>query len=538
MYMRPNRLLGLSAILFTQAAALKLPFNIPFFSNNDQAPLIDINALLPSSTPPNRIAIIGAGAAGSSAAFWIAKAKERFGLDVVVDVYEKNDYIGGRSTVVYPYNNTEYEPVELGASIFVENNKNMWRATEEFGLERIVFGDDNNVMGIWDGKEFVLTTGGSFLGSWADTLKVIWRYGITAPRRTQALVKSMVAQFLTLYSPNAPRFSNITALASDLGWTPVIASTAAEYFDTQGVSRLFTRELVDAATRVNYGQDVDTLHALEGMCSLAAENAASVRGGNFQVFAQFLARSNATVHLKTEVTSLVQDAASGAWLVGTGGTTRSRGYRGVILAAPFHSAAIELSQPALIAPVPEQPYVRLHVTLLSTTASAPNASYFSLTSGRAPMEVLTTNNRVREGLGEGPEFNSMTYHGKVKRADGTPSEREEWSVKIFSKQKIEDAWLENMFGAGNVGWVLRKEWDAYPVLPPTTSFPPIKLAKGLYYVNAFEPFISTMETETIASRNVVDLLLHDEYNAGICPAAAADKDAGAHGENFVLGWDC
>ena len=61
------------------------------------------------------------------------------------------------STVVYPRNNTEYEPVELGASIFVQSNKNMWRATEEFGLERIDFGNDNNVMGIWDGKEFVLT---------------------------------------------------------------------------------------------------------------------------------------------------------------------------------------------------------------------------------------------------------------------------------------------------------------------------------------------------------------------------------------------
>ena len=87
------------------------------------------------------------------------------------------------------------------------------------------------------------------MGSWADTLKVIWRYGITAPRRTQALVKSMVSQFLTLYSPNTPRFSNITALASSLGWTPVIASTAAEYFDTQGIGRLFTRELVDAYKR-------------------------------------------------------------------------------------------------------------------------------------------------------------------------------------------------------------------------------------------------------------------------------------------------
>ena len=267
----------------------------------------------------------------------------------------------------------------------------------------------------------------------------------------------MVTQFLTLYTPRAPRFSNITTLASSLGWTPVIASTAAEYFDTQGVSRLFSRELIDAATRVNYGQDVDALHALEGLCSLAAEHAASVRGGNFQVFAQFLARSNASVHLKTEVTSLVQDAASGAWLVGTGGTTRSRAYRAVILAAPFHSAAIALAQPGLVAPVPDQPYVRLHVTLLSTTAPAPNASYFGLAGGRAPTEVLTTHNRVREGLGEEPEFNSMTYHGKIKKADGSPAEHDEWVVKIFSKRKIEDAWLENMFGAGNVGWVLRKE---------------------------------------------------------------------------------
>ncbi|KZT70702.1 FAD/NAD(P)-binding domain-containing protein [Daedalea quercina L-15889] len=540
--MRPNLVLGLNAALTTYAAALKLPFNIPFLSNNDQAPLIDISALLPASTPPNRIAIIGAGAGGSSAAFWISKAKERFGLDVDVDVYEKNDYIGGRSTVGYPYNNTEYEPVELGASIFVENNRNMWRATDEFGLERISFGEENNLMGIWDGQEFVLTTGGgSFLGSWMDTFKVIWRYGITAPRRTQALVKSMVTQFLTLYDPTAPRFSNITTLASSLGWTPVIASTAAEYFDTQGIGRLFTRELVDAATRVNYGQDVDALHALEGMCSLAAGNAASVKGGNFQVFERFLVRSNATVHLKTEVTSLIQDAASGAWLVGTSGTTRPRAYRGVILAAPFHSTAIEVSPPTLLEPVPAQPYVHLHVTLLSTTSPTPNSSYFGLGGGSAPTEVLTTHNRVREGLGEEPEFNSMTYHGKIKKADGTPVERDEWVVKIFSKQRVEDAWLENMFGEGNVGWVLRKEWDAYPVLPPTVSFPPIKLAKGLYYVNAFEPFISTMETETIASRNVVDLLLHDEFNAGICPAAAhVDEDAAAQKQNekFVLGWEC
>lgn len=67
-------------------------------------------------------------------------------------------------------------------------------------------------------------------------------------------------------------------------------------------------------------------------------------------------------------------------------------------------------------------------------------------------------------------------------AQGAP----QWVVKIFSKKPLSDKWLSEMF-SGSVGWVLRKEWDAYPVLPPATEFPPVKLAEGLYYVNAFEP---------------------------------------------------
>lgn len=45
---------------------------------------------------PERIAIIGAGAGGSSAAFWVAKAKERYGIGIEVDLYERNGYVGGR----------------------------------------------------------------------------------------------------------------------------------------------------------------------------------------------------------------------------------------------------------------------------------------------------------------------------------------------------------------------------------------------------------------------------------------------------------
>jgi 2-polyprenyl-6-methoxyphenol hydroxylase-like FAD-dependent oxidoreductase len=76
-----------------------LPFELPFglFSSKS----VQNTTTTPSSSTP-RIAIIGAGAGGSSAAFWISKAKERFGLDVQVDVYETADYIGGRASELCP----------------------------------------------------------------------------------------------------------------------------------------------------------------------------------------------------------------------------------------------------------------------------------------------------------------------------------------------------------------------------------------------------------------------------------------------------
>lgn len=54
-----------------------------------------------------------------------------------------------------PYDDPELDPIELGASIFVKANKNLWRATEEFGFERKDF-DEGDTLGIWDGTEFRL----------------------------------------------------------------------------------------------------------------------------------------------------------------------------------------------------------------------------------------------------------------------------------------------------------------------------------------------------------------------------------------------
>lgn len=154
-----------------------------------------------------RIAIIGAGPAGSSAAYWLSLAKERANLTFEVDLYERSGSIGGSTsalpvahqirdplntclpgtTVVHPYGNAELGHVELGGSIFVDDNRyvslfstttapqfshppsNLMRATELFNLER-VNSDFNHSrdFGIWDGQQFVFRVSAD-LDSTSDT---------------------------------------------------------------------------------------------------------------------------------------------------------------------------------------------------------------------------------------------------------------------------------------------------------------------------------------------------------------------------------
>ncbi len=50
-----------------------------------------------------------------------------------------------------------------------------------------------------------------------------------------------------------------------------------------------------------------------------------------------------------------------------------------------------------------------------------------------------------------------------------------------------------------------------------------------------------METETIASRNVVELLMEEQFNAGLCKPSIVEADepvAERQNDDFVYGWDC
>lgn len=123
----------------------------------------------------------------------------------------------------------------------------------------------------------------------------------------------MIDSYLSLYTKETPRWNRVEDVSAALGFDNLVASTTLDFLQSKEVSAEYITEVVEAATRVNYGQDSDVIHALEGAVSMAADNAAGIAGGNWQVFDQFLQRSGSTVHLKTPV-SMPSTSNSSAWL--------------------------------------------------------------------------------------------------------------------------------------------------------------------------------------------------------------------------------
>ena len=158
------------------AQALSLPFRLPswlWFGSQSNALTIDSGK--PWYNASKTVAIIGAGAGGSSTAFFIAKAKQRYGVDVDIHIYDKNELVGGGepfvapsrtlgislrsedNDVIYPYDDWRYRPVEVGASRHFETDQNLARAAKEFNLTRIARKRRDDGVGIWDGTEILFT---------------------------------------------------------------------------------------------------------------------------------------------------------------------------------------------------------------------------------------------------------------------------------------------------------------------------------------------------------------------------------------------
>ncbi|KAG8529087.1 uncharacterized protein KY384_005722 [Bacidia gigantensis] len=495
----------------------------------------------PLFDPVRRVAIIGAGSAGSSAAYYIHHYTQGCGR-IDITVYERNNYVGGRSTTVQTYDDDERgEPVELGASIFVEVNQNLMHAvkkqalsTQGFQSKEKGYGDDGDEkeledsIGVFDGQQMVYMSPRDPTGGWWMLARLLWRYGL-APIKTRGLMKETVGKFLKMYEAPVFPFGDLTGAVQQVGLEDVVAQAGLGYLRAGGVGDDFARDIIQASTRVNYAQNLENIHGLETMVCMATDGAMSVVGGNWQIFDGMLRYGQPNLLLNTSVDGITRNDDGTFTLSATqqgdaAATLEPATYDTIILAAPYQFANLTLTpQPAL--PIPSIPYVRLHVTLF-TSPFALDPETFHLSPGNAvPRSVLTTTPAPIHDAppGEGPWFYSVSTLRIVRHHI---TRKHEYLYKIFSPAPVEPSqffeildWKPDDYGEVPelVSWKYEKVWDSYPVEHPRVSFDQIKVPlEGdddeayIWYTSGIEPFISTMETSSLMGANVARLVV-DEW---------------------------
>ncbi|KAK4160868.1 putative prenylcysteine oxidase [Cladorrhinum sp. PSN259] len=486
-----------------------------------------------------QVAIIGAGAGGSSAAYHLQQYAQQAGVAVNVTVFEKTGRIGGRTLTINAYDDP-LQRIELGASIFIEKNYILFDALKEFNLsKRIPDEDSDSILGIWDGDQFVFSINEDH-SFWWNALKVIWKYGVMAPRRTQNLMLSTIDKFLRLYEePHFP-FRSLTQRAYELDLHKVTGVTGEQFLKENGIDDLYAHDIVQASTRVNYASNLGRIHGLDTMVSMAPEGAMAVEGGNWQIFDKMVQLSGAAVALNTTVASIGFSKHGGssdspkyilktksASMESTKAETYPVTFDNVIIASPWQFTDISADDGLIQTPIDEIPYVKLHVTIFATPFSY-SPGFFGLTDAKdLPSTVLTT-------LGKGDDHNSGSngagkagfFSISILRKTVNPKTiQPEYIYKIFSPEKVTPDFLSRLFGVkvpdsfvdgpddtetgSPISWYFPHVFYSYPKALPRVTFQDPIVGPGLFYTSGMDSFISTMETNALMGKNVARLLVDD-----------------------------
>ncbi|KAI1608421.1 prenylcysteine oxidase [Exophiala viscosa] len=535
-------------------------------ADNFQEPLRSPSTSL---SKPHRIAVVGAGPGGSATSYYLDKFARSLSLHrpLEITVFDTNTYIGGRTTTVNALEDPRY-PTELGASIFVEINHILYNATRDFGLipsAKIYQAapDSKYELGIWDGLSFVFTSATeddtSSWSGWWDIAKLLWKYGLS-PIRTQRATRKAVGSFLEFYNEPVFPFPSIQEAVLSTGLVAYTSVTGKDVLNAAGVGDLFSREIIQASTRVNYASNLGGIHGLETLVCMAIEGAMAVEGGNWQIFEEMVTSSATRLLLNTTVTDVIKDTKHGTFTLRTTnpdvneflGTEDEAAFDTVVLAAPYQFANISFA-PELANPPAKIPYVSLHVTLF-TSPHRLSPSFFGLdTQADVPSSILTT---LHEGLDEdlssrrgvdavGPAgFWSIstlrvlhpdtdgTFFGPTSN-HSTKDSQPQYLYKIFSPAPLTGTFLSDLLdfphSAGekddplsalskkDVTWLHEKLWHSYPYELPRSTFENFTLLtssgddqdqkEGLFYLSGMESFISTMETSALAGMNVARLIV-------------------------------
>ncbi|XP_068561863.1 prenylcysteine oxidase 1 [Cebidichthys violaceus] len=475
---------------------------------------------------PKRIAVVGAGIGGTSAAFYL---RQEFGAGVKIDVFESGD-VGGRLATVKI---GEYE-YETGGAVIHPLNLHMKHFIEKLGIPPRT--DVPSKMAIFDGKELTFEESDWFI---INFLRMLWRFGFSFIRM-HMWVESVLDKFMRIYQYQqyGYSFSSVDKLLHAMGgdgFLTLLNQTLEETMMGQGFSQVFLNDIVAPIARVNYGQSV-RINGFVGAVSLAGADPGlwAVDGGNKRVCSGLLYNSKSEL-IPARVTSISvkgRPSKTGTTTsfyevnyVGESGSAHSL-YDIVVIATPLHQGKSDIAFSGFSPPIPSHYPGRYHQTVSTLVHGMLNMSYLGTAQPASEFtvsDILTTDSKDSV-------INSLASLDPVHIPPGyrrpPASQTKVW--KVFSPQPLSQEQLRDIF----LSWdsVSETRWLAYPSYrPPHRKTPPFILHDRLYYLNAVEWAASAMEMSAISARNVA-LLAHHRWHQQVGSIDQEDLHTRLRGE--------
>lgn len=433
-----------------------------------------------------RVGIIGAGIAGSFTAFFL---KEAFGDQVDLIIFEKEERVGGRVNEAHFRGLT----FEAGASLIHSANRYIGRAVDRFGLHRTgsVKGEKKAPirarLGIWNGSSFDIRM---TMRPMPMVIRLLSRYGFGL-FKAKKLAEEAVTRLDRVYGDLERGHGYLTPeeMHKSLGLYEWAQEEAYTLFRKEGIGERLIVEWIDGVARANYVQGSEmnawvTLISLVG-AGLGGGYTYSVLEGNRRVCEELIRHSGAALLTGSAVVGMTREG--NAYVITTQ-DGRSERCDAIIVATPLEAVPTPWDDGIIHSKFWRlRKYQENHVTLVAGQLSP---AYFGLKDEKDLPHLVLTRNK---------EEIPFAAIGRM----GVTEDGKEEIYKIFSTRPLDEMTLSRIFS--RYSDVERWIWHAYPVLTPMKEWPPFRLGERLYYVNGMESAVSTMETEAIAAKNVVNL---------------------------------
>lgn len=356
-----------------------------------------------------KVAIIGAGIAGASAAYHLRESYAYKDIDITIN--EANDQVGGEIKSA-SFHDGKYgvQQVELGARSFFADDQCVQSLVDETGLRKRLSTRPSfhGSLGVWNGTDFLIRDDDDlFPKTSIDWARYERRYGCSVQT-----LRNWVSEELPLYRRSIGRYRHTRqslgrwryaerTFADDMrveGLSIELDSTASTFLSNL-TSPDFAKDIVEPITREWSGQNLAEMSSLAVLVALnpIATNSMG-NGNNLELVKRLLKLSEVDLRLHSTVTKILKSPVRTYHLISdTGGQyidNEEADYDAVIIATPLQVANVELDIDSNVASADSYSYLGSEVPRHVTHFTCPDflsPAYFNVASRSfIPRKIYTT----------------------------------------------------------------------------------------------------------------------------------------------------